>query len=59
MKAMGVATFFVLTMVLPAVLWAGGRVARAEAPAMGELGLLALGVGLVGAGVALLRSRRH
>jgi hypothetical protein len=48
------------TLMGPAMAWAGGGVAvRAvsSAPALDEAGLIALGVGLVGAGVAFLRKR--
>lgn len=36
--------------------WAGDRIVS-PAPALGEVGLVALGVGLVSAGVAFLRKR--
>jgi hypothetical protein len=44
------------TLMSPVAAWAGGRV-PAPAPALGEVGLIALGVGLVSAGVAFLRKR--
>jgi hypothetical protein len=50
------------TTVVPAIAWAGGGPAPmpppvAAAPVLGDAGLIALGIGLVGAGVAFLRKR--
>ncbi len=48
------------TLLSPVVTWAGVGVGRAiphAAPAVDESGLMLLGVGLVGAGFALLRRR--
>ena len=44
------------TLMVAGTAWAGERVASA-APALGDAGLIALGVGLLGAGVAFLRKR--
>jgi hypothetical protein len=48
--------------VVPAIAWAGGGpgpipAAAPAAPVLGDAGLIALGVGLLGTGVALLRKR--
>ncbi|MFI5397092.1 MAG: IPTL-CTERM sorting domain-containing protein [Candidatus Binatia bacterium] len=46
-----------LIVLLPAsIIWAGVTV-RAAAPAMDEAGLIMLGLGLVGTGIALLRRK--
>jgi len=47
------------TMVVPAMAWAGGAAPPPveAAPVLGDAGLIALGIGLVGAGVAFLRKR--
>lgn len=44
------------TVMSPVAAWAGITV-PAPAPALGEVGLIALGVGLVSAGLAFLRKR--
>jgi len=44
------------TVMIPTMAWAGTRAVEA-APALGDAGLIALGVGLLGAGVAFLRKR--
>lgn len=46
-----------MLLVVPVSAWAGGGVPRAAAPVMGDGGLVALGIGLVGTGVAFLRKR--
>jgi len=43
------------TAAVPALAWAGGAPAPVTAPALGDAGLIALGAGLLGAGVAFLR----
>ena len=40
----------------PAMAWAGRQLV-APAPALGDIGLIALGVGLLGAGLSVLRKR--
>jgi hypothetical protein len=48
----------VATFLAPAAAWAGRDIrALSPAPALGEAGLIALGIGLVGAGLAFLRKR--
>lgn len=42
----------------PTITWAGTTVGRTPAPVMDEPALLVLAVGLVGAGLALVRRRR-
>jgi len=59
MKATRFAVCLILIRLLPAVVDAGTTVARPSAPALGEAGLVALGIGLLGAGVALLRRRNR
>ncbi len=44
-----------VTVMVPTLAWAGTLVTRQPAPVLGDAGLIALGVGLLGAGVALLR----
>lgn len=46
-------------LLLPALAWGGGAAVRhvTSAPAMDEPGLIILGLGLVGAGFAMLRRR--
>jgi len=46
----------VATVMIPTMAWAGDRVVQ-SAPVLGDAGLIALGAGLLGAGVALLRKR--
>jgi Mn2+/Fe2+ NRAMP family transporter len=49
-----------VTVMVPTLAWAGTSIARPGAtatPVLGDAGLIALGVGLLGAGVALLRKR--
>lgn len=46
----------VLTLISASAAWAG-EVRMSVAPALGEASLVALGVGLVGAGLAILRRR--
>jgi hypothetical protein len=48
-----------VTVVVPAMAWAGTITVtpRAAAPVLSDAGLIALGIGLVGAGVAFLRKR--
>lgn len=41
----------------PALAFAGLAAAAQPAPALGDLGLVALGVGLIGTGLAVLRRR--
>jgi hypothetical protein len=54
----GVLVVLAMTLLVPISAWAGFAVkAVSPAPALGEVGLIALGVGLVGAGVAYLRKR--
>jgi hypothetical protein len=38
--------------------WAGTTVSSAQAPVLDEPGLIMLGIGLVGAGLAMVRRRR-
>ena len=45
-----------VTLFGPSLAWAGDHVSRV-APTLGEGGMVALGLGLVGAGVAFLRRR--
>lgn len=52
----------VSVLLLPAVGWAGGTVvqnAPASVPALGESGMIALGVTLIGAGIVLLRRAKR
>ena len=44
-------------LLVPLSAWAGGGRPIAPVPALGDLGLIALGIGLVGAGAAYLRKR--
>ena len=44
-------------LVIPAMVWAGNIAPAAPAPALGDFGLIALGVGLAGTGLAALRRR--
>ena len=47
------------TAAVPALAWAGGAPAPpvTAAPVLGDAGMIALGIGLLGAGVAFLRKR--
>jgi len=54
----GVLVVLAATLLVPISAWAGfATKAVSPAPALGEVGLIALGVGLVGAGVAYIRKR--
>lgn len=54
----GVLVVLAATLLVPISAWAGFTTkAAAPAPTLGEVGLIALGVGLVGAGLARLRKR--
>jgi hypothetical protein len=54
----GVLVVLAATLLVPISAWAGfATKAASPAPALGEVGLIALGVGLVGAGLARLRKR--
>lgn len=54
----GVLVVLAATLLVPISAWAGFATnAAAPAPALGEVGLIALGAGLVGAGLASLRKR--
>lgn len=44
-------------LLVPLSAWAGFPAQNLPAPALGDAGLIALGVGLLGAGVAFLRKR--
>jgi hypothetical protein len=61
MKRCKAVLFGGVALLVPCSAWAGTMVAKAvvpaPAPALGEVGLIALGVGLVGAGLAFLRKR--
>ena len=46
---------FAAALLAPLSAWAGVTTQNLSAPALGDAGLIALGVGLLGAGVALLR----
>ena len=46
------------TLLFATASWAGVTVAGAKAPVLDEPGLIILGIGLVGAGLAMLRQRR-
>jgi hypothetical protein len=46
------------TLLLATASWAGTSVIGVNAPVLDEPGLIMLGIGLVGAGLAMLRRRR-
>ena len=52
----GTLVLLVAALLVPLSAWAG-RETVSPAPALGDLGLVALGVGLVGTGIAFLRKR--
>ena len=47
----------VAILAVAATAWAGGPIPPQPAPVLGEHGLVALGVGLIGAGAMFLRKR--
>jgi hypothetical protein len=55
-RGVGVVVLLAVGLLVPFSAWAG--IARVTpAPALGDIGLIALGVGLVGVGIASLRKR--
>jgi hypothetical protein len=57
-QKMRLSGFVVVTLLFATASWAGLTVSGAKAPALDEPGLIMLGIGLVGAGLAMLRRRR-
>jgi len=55
---MRLSVFVVAALLFATASWAGFTVTGLKAPVLDEPGLIMLGIGLVGAGLAMLRRRR-